>query len=53
MVILGGRIVKFVKKVYVSEIVGPRRRGRTVVRWKERVKENVSGRNEVSESKDR
>ena len=28
-----------VKKVYVSKIVGPRRRGRPVVRWKDRVKE--------------
>ena len=27
------------KKVYVSEIVCPRRRGRPVVRWKDRVKE--------------
>ena len=29
----------FVKKVYTSKIVGPRRRGRPVVRWKNRVKE--------------
>ena len=29
---------EFVKKVYVSEIVSPRRR-RSVVRWKDRVKE--------------
>ena len=28
----------FVKKVYASKIVGPRRRGRPVVRWKDRVK---------------
>ena len=28
----------FVKKVYVSEIVGPRRRGRPIVGWKDRVK---------------
>ena len=27
------------KKVYVSETEGPRRRGRPVVRWKDRVKE--------------
>ena len=32
---------KFVKKVYVSEIEGPRRRGRPVVRWKDRVKEYI------------
>ena len=30
--------IEFVKKVYVSVIVGPRR-GRPVVRWKDRVKE--------------
>ena len=30
---------EFVEKVHVSEIVGPRRRGRPVVRCKERVKE--------------
>ena len=30
---------EFVKKVYGSEIVGPRRRKRPVVRWKNRVKE--------------
>ena len=30
---------EFVKKVYVSETEGPRRRGRPVVRWKDRVKE--------------
>ena len=30
---------KFVNKVYMSETVDPRRRGRAVVRWKDRVKE--------------
>ena len=30
---------EFVKKVYVSEIEGPRRRGKPVARWKDRVKE--------------
>ena len=30
---------KFVKKVHVSEIVVPSRRGRPVVRWKDKVKE--------------
>ena len=30
---------EFVKKVYVSETEGPRRRGRSVVRWKDNVKE--------------
>ena len=30
---------KFMKKVYVSEIEGPSRRGRPVVRWKDLVKE--------------
>ena len=30
---------EFVKKVYVSEIIGSWRRGRPVVRWKDRVKE--------------
>ena len=30
---------EFVKKVYVSETEGPWRRGRPVVRWKDRVKE--------------
>ena len=33
--------MKFVKKVYVSKIVGSRRRGRPVVRWEDRVKENM------------
>ena len=27
------------KKLYESEIEGPRRRGRSIVRWKNRVKE--------------
>ena len=30
--------MKFVKKVYVSEIEGPRRRGKSVVIWKDREK---------------
>ena len=30
---------EFVKKVYVNETVGPRRRVRPFVRWKNRVKE--------------
>ncbi len=30
---------EFVKKVYVSEIEGPSRRGRSLGRWKDRVKE--------------
>ena len=25
---------EFVKKVYVSEVMGPRRRGRPVIRWR-------------------
>ena len=29
---------EFVKKKYVSEIEGPRRRGRPVVRWIDRIK---------------
>ena len=29
---------EFVKKVYVNEIEGPKRRGRLVVRWKDRMK---------------
>ena len=29
----------FVKKVYVSEIESPRRRGRPVVKWNDRVRE--------------
>ena len=31
---------EFVNKVYVSEIAGPRRRGRPAVRWKDMVKIN-------------
>ena len=30
---------EFVKEVYVNEIEGPRMRGRSVVRWKDEVKE--------------
>ncbi len=30
------------KKVYVSEIEGPSRRGRPLGRWKDRIKEYVS-----------
>ncbi len=33
---------EFVKKVYVSEIVGPDRRGRPLGGWKDRVKEYMS-----------
>ena len=29
------------KKKYTSEIVNPRRRGKPVVKWKDRVKENM------------
>ena len=32
---------EFVKKVYVSEIEDPMRRGRPIVRWKDRVKEHM------------
>ena len=32
---------EFVKKVYLSEVMGPRRRGRPVVRWKNWVKEDM------------
>ena len=35
----GKKSEEFVKKVYVSEIVWPRRRGRLVVRWKDGVNE--------------
>ncbi len=35
---------KFVKKLYMSESVGPNSRGRPPVRWRDRVKENVSER---------
>ena len=31
----------FVRKVYVTKLVVPRRRGRSVVRWKDRVKEYI------------
>ena len=30
---------EFVKEVYMSEIHGPRRKGKPLVRWKDRVKE--------------
>ena len=33
---------EFSKKVYASEIKGPRRKGRPILRWKDRVKENVN-----------
>ncbi len=33
--------VEFVRKVYVSEIVGPNCRGRLLGRWKDRVKEYI------------
>ncbi len=36
------RSEEFVKKVYVSEIKGPSRRGRPLGRWKDRVKEYLS-----------
>ncbi len=35
---------EFVKKVYVSEMVGPNSRGRPLGRWKDRVKEHRCGR---------
>ncbi len=35
---------KFVKKVYVCEIEAPSRRGRSLGRWKDRVKEYMSER---------
>ncbi len=35
---------EFVKKVYVSEIKCPYRRGRPLGRWKDRVKEYISER---------
>ena len=35
----GKKSLEFVEKGYVSEIDGTRRRGRLVVRWKDRVKE--------------
>ncbi len=35
---------EFVKKVYMSEVEGPNRRGRTLERWKDRVKEYMSQR---------
>ena len=38
MVIMKGRIVNSLK-IYLGEIVDPMRRGRPVVRWKDRVKE--------------
>ncbi len=33
---------EFVKKVYLSSVEGPNRRGRPLGRWKDRVKEYVS-----------
>ncbi len=35
---------KFVKKVYLSSVEGPNRRGRPLGRWEDRVKEYVSER---------
>ena len=35
---------EFVKKVYMSEIEGSRRRGRPVIRWKDRIKEYMDER---------
>ena len=35
---------EFMKKVYASEIEGPRRRGRPVVRWNDRLKEYMHAR---------
>ena len=32
---------EFVNKVYVSETEGPRRRGKPVLRWKDRIKEYI------------
>ncbi len=37
---------EFVKKVYLSSVEGPKRRGRPVGRWEDRVKEYVSERGE-------
>ncbi len=33
---------EFVKKVYLSSVEGPNRRGRPLGRWEDRVKEDVS-----------
>ncbi len=38
---------EFVKKVYVSEIEGPSRIGKSLGRWKDRVKEYISGRSDT------
>ena len=35
---------EYVKKVYVSEAEDPKKKGRPVVRWKDRVKEYVNER---------
>ncbi len=35
----GWRVESLVKKVYVSEVVGPNSRGRSLGRWKDMVKE--------------
>ncbi len=40
---------EFVKKVYVSEIEGPSRRGRPLGRWKDRVKEYMCERGATRE----
>ncbi len=40
---------EFVKKVYMSEIAGPNRRGRPPVRWSDRVKEYICERGATRE----
>ncbi len=38
-----GKDEKFVKKVYLSSVEGPNRRGRPLGRWEDRVQEHVRG----------
>ncbi len=35
---------EFVKEIYLSDTVGPNRRGRPLGKWKDRVKEYMNGR---------
>ncbi len=44
MAILKGWTEEFVKSVYLRSVEGPSRRGRTLGRWEDRVKEYVSER---------
>ncbi len=46
------RSEEFVKKVYMSESVGPNSRGRPLVRWMDRMKEYMCERRRAGSSKD-